>query len=130
MPIGVGQIVGIALRIVSKRDKIAELWGQIVPLVEDIRGGNPGKISKLLDELIPEGELEEGKQQPQEYTVEWLQESLNALGANPELTVDGTYGEATMDAVMDYQTAHPPLVPDGWAGVQTQASIVEELAKL
>ena len=62
-------------------------------------------------------------------SVDWLQESLNKLGTSPVLAVDGDYGEQTKAAVAEYQEEHPPLVIDGWAGVATQASIYEELAK-
>jgi peptidoglycan hydrolase-like protein with peptidoglycan-binding domain len=60
-----------------------------------------------------------------DYSVKWLQGSLNKL-MNAGLTVDGDYGEATREAVKKYQEAHG-LEADGWAGVQTQASIVDAL---
>ena len=74
---------------------------------------------------------DDARDEPQQsFSVEWLQESLNELGTSPVLAVDGDYGEQTKAAVAEYQEEHPPLVVDGWAGVATQASIYEELAKL
>ena len=61
--------------------------------------------------------------------MSWLQDSLNTLGADPELDVDGEYGPATNKAVAAYQTAQG-LKVDGWAGPETISSIVEELDKL
>ena len=129
MAIGMGQVIRIGLKLVARREEIAETWRDLVPAIDTARRNYP-KIKSLIDEIMPPGELEEGKQEPEAMTVEWLQELLNTLGADPELEVDGDYGEATKAAVAQFQTDHPPLVVDGWAGVQTQASIVEELAKV
>jgi lysozyme family protein len=38
----------------------------------------------------------------------WLQQRLNALGASPQLIVDGNYGRQTERAVSMFQTAHGP----------------------
>src|SRR4029077_16570667 len=89
---------------------------------------NYPKVKDLFDELGMGGGLTP-KQEPESFSVTWLQESLNKLGAKPQLVVDGDYGELTKQAVRQYQQDHDGLVVDGWAGVNTQASIYEELAK-
>lgn len=122
MPIGMGQIIGIGLKLVANREKIAQAWDKIRPAIDVARNNYPA-IKELLDDLMPPS-----TRQPDSFTVEWLQESLNTLGANPALEVDGDYGPATKWAVTEYQQAHS-LEADGWAGVDTQASIYEDLAK-
>jgi murein L,D-transpeptidase YcbB/YkuD len=59
-------------------------------------------------------------------TVKWVQLSLNLLGADPKLLIDGSYGPATREAVKKFQTAHS-LTPDGWAGEKTQDALREAL---
>lgn len=120
--VALGNIIGIGLRVVANRDKIAAAWGDLVPIIRGVRTQYP-KIVDLLDEIAPGATTPE----PDGFSVEWLQESLNTL-ADAGLEVDGEYGELTREAVTEYQQAHS-LVPDGWAGVATQASIYQELAK-
>lgn len=55
----------------------------------------------------------------------WLQAKLNALGAEPELPVDGSYGRVTRRAVMAFQAQHK-LVVDGVAGPLTMAELEKE----
>lgn len=126
--VALGSIIGIGLRVVANRNKIAAAWDDLVPIIKGVRTQYP-KIVELLDEIAP-GITTPDPERPDQagFSVEWLQESLNTLGADPELEVDGDYGELTRDAVLEYQQAHS-LVPDGWAGVDTQASIYQELAK-
>ena len=52
----------------------------------------------------------------------WVQQSLNHLGTEPGLTVDGGYGPATVAAVKAFQTAHG-LGDDGKIGPLTIAAI-------
>ncbi len=52
----------------------------------------------------------------------WVQTRLNALGADPQLVVDGSYGRATRRAVAAFQAAHR-LAPDGLAGPLTIAAL-------
>lgn len=58
---------------------------------------------------------------PSDETRE-LQESLNDLGAEPALVVDGRYGPATEQAVEWFQN-HAKIPVDGNAGVVTQAAL-------
>jgi len=57
----------------------------------------------------------------------WVQQSLNTLGEEPPLTVDGSYGPASMAAVKAFQQAHG-LIVDGKVGPQTIAAIQQALA--
>jgi lysozyme family protein len=61
--------------------------------------------------------------------IVWLQTSLNTLGADPPLKVDGDNGPNTRHAVADFQQAHPPLRVDGINGPNTRAMIQEQLAR-
>lgn len=60
--------------------------------------------------------------------AEWLQSSLNKLGAEPQLDVDGVAGPATRNAVRAFQLAQG-LGTDGVAGPVTIAAIEAALAK-
>jgi peptidoglycan hydrolase-like protein with peptidoglycan-binding domain len=55
-----------------------------------------------------------------------LQESLNKLGANPPLIVNGSFDSATIEAVKAFQQAHG-LTPDGKVGPLTTAAIARSL---
>lgn len=57
----------------------------------------------------------------------WLQTSLNRLGANPQLVVDGAIGPATRNAVRAFQTSQA-LVVDGLVGPATFAALDKALA--
>lgn len=59
---------------------------------------------------------------------EWLQISLNKLGADPMLETDGIVGPATRNAVRAFQLAQG-LATDGIAGPNTIAAIEAALAK-
>lgn len=59
--------------------------------------------------------------------IKWVQLSLNLLGANPQLVVDGSYGPATKAAVTKFQKEHN-LAADGWAGDATQNALRSALA--
>jgi putative chitinase len=52
----------------------------------------------------------------------WLQQSLNTLGADPQLEADGVAGPATSAAVKAFQTSQG-LTADGDAGPLTIAAI-------
>jgi putative chitinase len=52
----------------------------------------------------------------------WLQQSLNTLGADPQLEADGVAGPATSAAVKAFQTSQG-LTADGVAGPRTIAAI-------
>ena len=57
----------------------------------------------------------------------WLQQSLNKLGTEPPLVVDGSFGPLTVAALKAYQQANG-LEADGKLGPQTTASIEQALA--
>lgn len=60
--------------------------------------------------------------------AEWLQESLNKLGATPQLVVDGIPGPATRIALKNFQKAHG-LTADGIAGPMTIEAIQKGLSQ-
>ena len=62
----------------------------------------------------------------QVFDAEWLQASLNKLGALPPLVVDGIAGAATRIAVRAFQKSHS-LTVDGLAGSLTIAAINEAI---
>jgi putative chitinase len=57
----------------------------------------------------------------------WVQQSLNKLGEEPPLKVDGSFGFATVAAVKAFQQAKG-LDVDGKIGPRTEAAIVQALA--
>jgi len=57
----------------------------------------------------------------------WVQQSLNKLGTEPPLTVDGSYGPMTVAAVKEFQQTHG-LTVDGKIDPTTEAAIVAALA--
>jgi putative chitinase len=57
----------------------------------------------------------------------WVQQSLNALGTDPPLTTDGSYGPMTVAAVKAFQQAQG-LTVDGKVGPETIAAIEQALA--
>jgi predicted chitinase len=59
--------------------------------------------------------------------TEWMQRSLNTLGAKPSLDEDGSYGSSTKKAVKDFQAHHAGLTVDGIAGQKTIAAIQSAL---
>lgn len=64
---------------------------------------------------------------PAERGTVWVQQSLNKLGAEPPLTVDGSFGHATLAAVQAFQREQG-LRPDGKVGPLTLAAIDNALA--
>lgn len=56
------------------------------------------------------------------YGSVWVQQSLNALGEDPPLAVDGAYGPMTAAAVKSFQHAHA-LPADGKIGRETIAAL-------
>jgi hypothetical protein len=57
----------------------------------------------------------------------WVQKSLNDLGLDPPLDVDGNYGRQTKLAVENFQQGYG-LEVDGMAGPKTVAALREALA--
>lgn len=57
----------------------------------------------------------------------WAQQSLNKLGTEPRLTVDGSFGPVTVAAVKAFQLEHR-LAPDGKLGSPTVTAIEKALA--
>lgn len=64
---------------------------------------------------------------PPERDTRWLQTSLNTLGADPKLDVDGVVGPALRNAIRVFQAANG-LDPDGLVGPATMREILLDLA--
>lgn len=63
------------------------------------------------------------------YDAEWVQKSLNSLGATPALLVDGIIGAATRSSVRAFQTSKG-LTVDGIVGPETTDALKKALADL
>jgi putative chitinase len=80
-------------------------------------------LDKLKQRLIASGDLTESTATGiADDNIKWLQGALNALGADPQLQVDGHLGPATTAAVMAFQ-ATAGLTTDGIAGPVTVATV-------
>ncbi len=60
------------------------------------------------------------------FSVAWTQASLNVLGSETQIAVDGHYGPATISAVKQFQAANS-LHVDGIAGPETLKTIAKRL---
>jgi hypothetical protein len=60
--------------------------------------------------------------------TDWLQNSLNALGATPPLVIDGIFGAATRTALRAFQKSKTGLTANGVANADTVAAIKRALA--
>jgi peptidoglycan hydrolase-like protein with peptidoglycan-binding domain len=113
--------INLAFKVFANREKIADIYKQIKPLIPQITKVAP-KAAELIQEIDPE--LLDAPQTS--FTVEWMQESLNKLTDGVDLVVDGDYGELTRAAVRKFQEQNG-LDPDGWAGIQTCVEIYKKL---
>lgn len=124
-------IISIGFKLLAHQGEIKRLWTLLSPVVTEARKAAPELWPLAQTLAVALGVMEE--QKPAEalasFNTRWLQRSLKRLGS-PDLLVDGKYGDATTAAVKRFQTTHPPLAPDGWAGVQTCATIAIEIEKL
>jgi lysozyme family protein len=62
------------------------------------------------------------------FDANWLQTSLNSLGATPPLVVDGIFGAATRTALRAFQKGKDGLTANGVADVKTVTAIKNALA--
>jgi peptidoglycan hydrolase-like protein with peptidoglycan-binding domain len=110
------QILTLTLTLLGKKDELMNVVGDAMALFTKLKAIYPD-IAKSLPQLSGGS--------TNQYTVQWLQTSLNKL-VDAKLTVDGKYGAATHDAVKKFQTMSG-LTVDGWAGVETTAAIINAL---
>lgn len=112
--------IGGGLPVVSA---IANVSPDLIPLLEQIGKSVFPKLSSANAQTAAANMI---------FNVELtkaLQASLNKLGANPPLVVDGIYGDATKAAVTKFQAAHG-LAADGWAGPLTLPAIAAAVKAL
>lgn len=64
-----------------------------------------------------------------EHDTQWVQATLNTLGAEPKLEVDGRFGARTKAALREWQQ-HVGILDDGKFGPVTSAKMTEMLKKL
>ena len=112
----------------SKGKYVAD--GVFDPDEVDKQLGCAGLIMAMM-QLDPSIKFEDGPVSTPAGTLrdaEWLQSSLNKLGASPQLDVDGIAGPATRNAVRAFQLAQG-LATDGISGPNTIAAIEAALSK-
>ena len=109
------------------------LWNQIkapfTELVDIIRnvGGDVGLLEPTEENINKLQASPLGR-----FDTHWVQETLTMPmpGNSTDLVADGEHGPLTQTAIKKFQTAHPPLKVDGWAGLQTLAVMEMERKKI
>lgn len=96
-------------------------------VIDIVQGELPAVLSlfsnigkSLFPSLPPQSQIAAAAVMLDTATTSKIQSQLNGLGMHPPLVVDGSYGRLTKGAVAAFQMANPPLVADGWAGVETR----------
>lgn len=115
----IGTILAIAMRAIANSREIIDMVPRVISFIDEVRA----LLAKIAPELLPGGEV---RTPAVTYDVRWLQASLNGI-LGIALEVDGDYGPLTKSAVAEFQRRNPPLVVDGWAGIQTEAQILKVL---
>lgn len=105
---------------------LQKLGPEVLPILQQL-----GK--NMFPELSDALAIEAGALKVSPDVTREIQVGLNKLMITDDsgalLTIDGSYGEKTKQAVKKFQKAHS-LEVDGWAGKVTQAAISSEVAKL
>lgn len=119
------------LRDIGQRSKRA--YDLAKPLIRELEHDWPElqpKAADLIKSIAPELTAQWGKDVPlPAFSVRWLQESLNKLGALPKVKEDGALGIDTSEAIMAFQkrAGFKPDEIDGWAGPYTLSAILKAL---
>lgn len=79
---------------------------------------------------VPAPPIASGLATVPDHDTKWVQASLNALGFDPPLDVDGSYGRDTKLAVEQFQDSWGLADVDGLVGPQTTTAIEKALAAL
>lgn len=123
-----GEITGVVLRLFTHRTELEQLWPRIRLAQRSAQeilatvDATMALANKIAPGLLGDVRAVEPEQR---YDVAWLQQSLNTLvGAG--LAVDGELGPLTKRAIEVFQRQNG-LVVDGWAGVATEAKILDRL---
>jgi peptidoglycan hydrolase-like protein with peptidoglycan-binding domain len=136
--LNVGSFISIALRIFTHRDEVSKVYHKVhnqgrelerlIPEVQKAISDSlkiMDDVNSVLRKVAPEVMADLPKALQPVLDVKWLQTSLNTL-MNAGLVIDGVYGQLTGEAVKAFQQANG-LTVDGWAGVQTEAKLLELL---
>lgn len=102
-------------------DELKKQWPEIQDVFDDLSNA-------VWPELVRQWEREKRESTLPAFSVRWLQENLNNLGASPKLKVDGDIGKATRAAVTAYQKK-AGINADGWAGPETIMHMLRDLDK-
>lgn len=133
-------------------DELRKVWPEAAPLIRDIRERcltlyrimTPTVreavkawpevqpiVTDLVNQVWPELAAQWGKTREStlpQFSVRWLQENLNKLGASPRVPVDGDMGPVTHRAIKAFQQK-AGIDIDGWAGPATLTAMLKALAK-
>ena len=113
-----GDMITIALRLFTHRDEVQATARDAFDVANRVQT----LATKIAPELVAPYRATTPQQQ---YDVRWLQSSLNTL-VHAGLEVDGVLGPMTKRAVEEFQQING-LIVDGWAGIATEAKILELL---
>lgn len=94
-------------------------WPQIEPTAKDL-------VNQIWPELVAQWAKPHESTLPV-FSVRWMQENLNTLGANPRVKVDGDMGPDTAEAIKKFQ-ARVGIQVDGWMGPETLTAMLRALA--
>lgn len=119
--IDIASLSGIAFRAIARKDRLAAAWEKTRPYLDLIRGNKAlwDEWMTLSDEILPGTAGPVGG-----YSIAWVQNSLNALGAHVE--VDGKMGPTTVAAVKKFQQDNG-LTVDGMPGIITCSFLNERV---
>lgn len=110
------------LRAAERETRIRDLASRLLDLEPALKEA----IAIIADGKVLANEIMPGLVPAENYSLEWVQSSLNSLGEH--LVIDGDYGEMTKSAVKRFQAAHGLRV-DGWAGPKTFICLVGVLSE-
>lgn len=123
------------LNILPQIQEATKSGSSIISLLTKFAPDLLGILTQIGGTLFPElpapAQTQVGGLMMDPLKVQLIQKQINRLGlANPPLVEDGSYGAMTKKAVAAFQTAHNVVPADGWAGDQTSAALLVEIAKL
>lgn len=122
----IGNLITAGMRLYANRDEVQALvdrakpWGAVAGALWGLAQSDsdlPGRVMALIKQIAPDL----AAAAPPAYDAEWVQNSLNELGWH--LHVDGVIGDATTDAIKEFQTKYSLAKVDGLAGFKTCSTL-------